>query len=88
MLWAVPGAVTFWDVADEGAVQDVVRQLRDGDLRSVAFTMPGVCSWGLPVYELALLADAELTKAGIEGTRLMVVTPEGSPCSSWPAGRA
>ena len=79
MLWAVPGAVTFWGVADEGAVQDVVRQLRDGDLRSVAFTMPGVCSWGLPVYELALLADTELTKAGVEGTRLIVVTPEGSP---------
>jgi sulfide:quinone oxidoreductase len=79
MLWAVPGAVTFWGVADEGAVQEVVRQLRDGDLRSVAFTMPGGRSWGLPVYELALLADAELAKAGIEGVRLVVVTPEGSP---------
>lgn len=79
MLWAVPGAVTFWGVADEGGLPELVEQLRAGELRSVAFTMPSGCSWGLPLYELALLAEQELTKAGVEGVRLTVATPEDAP---------
>jgi sulfide:quinone oxidoreductase len=79
MLWAVPGAVTFWGVADEGGFGGVVRRLRSGTLRDVAFTMPGGRSWGLPLYELALLASAVLEKSGIEDARLTVVTPEDAP---------
>jgi sulfide:quinone oxidoreductase len=79
MLWAVPGAVTFWGVADEGGVGGVVHKLRAGVLRNVVFTMPGGCSWALPLYELALLAAAVLAKSGIEDARLSVVTPEEAP---------
>lgn len=79
MLWAVPGAVTFWGVADEGGFAGVVRKLRAGILRDVVFTMPGGNSWGLPLYELALLASAVLAKSGIEDARLTVVTPEEAP---------
>jgi sulfide:quinone oxidoreductase len=79
MLWAVPGAVTFWGVADEGGVGDVVHRLRRGSLRSAIFTMPGGGSWALPLYELALLASSVLAKSGIEDARLTVVTPEDSP---------
>jgi sulfide:quinone oxidoreductase len=79
MLWAVPGAVTFWGVADEGGVGGVVRRLRAGALRDVVFTMPGGRSWALPVYELALLGSATLARSGIEDARLTVVTPEDAP---------
>ena len=79
MLWAVPGSVTFWGVADEGGVGAVVRRLRAGALRDVVFTMPGGHSWALPVYELALLGSAMLGKSGIEDARLTVVTPEDAP---------
>lgn len=79
MLWAVPGAVTFWGAADEGSLGGVVRRLRAGMLRDVVFTMPGGHSWVLPVYELALLAAATLAKSGIEDARLRVVTPEDAP---------
>jgi sulfide:quinone oxidoreductase len=79
MLWAVPGAVTFWGVADEGGVGGVVRRLRAGSLRDVVFTMPGGSSWALPLYELALLASAVLARSGIEDARLTVVTPEDAP---------
>lgn len=80
MLWAVPGAVTFWGVADEGGVADVVRRLREGELRRVVFTMPGGAIWPLPTYELALLAEAELTRAGArDGVTLTIVTPEDVP---------
>lgn len=79
MLAAVPGTVTFWGVADEGAVAKVIRRLREGELRRVVFTMPDGASWPLPTYELALLAAAELAAGGSEGTKLTVVTPEDLP---------
>ncbi len=79
MLWAVPGAVTFWGVADEGQVGDVVADLRAGRLRSLAFTMPGGRSWALPLYELALFAASELARSPGVRTRITVVTPEDAP---------
>ncbi len=79
MLWAVPGAVTFWGVADEGQVGDVIGDLRAGALRRLVFTMPGGCGWTLPLYELALFGMTALSKAGIARTRITVVTPEDVP---------
>jgi sulfide:quinone oxidoreductase len=71
MLWSVPGAVTFWGVADEGGVGGVVRRLRAGWLRDN--------TWALPLYELALLGSSVLAKSGIEDARMTVVTPEEAP---------
>jgi sulfide:quinone oxidoreductase len=79
MLWSVPGAVTFWGVADEGQVGDVIADLRAGQLQSLVFTMPGGRSWALPLYELALLGATELAKGEGRGTRLTIVTPEDAP---------
>lgn len=79
LLASVPGAVIFWGVADDGRVQDVVRDLREGKLQRVAFTMPGGGTWALPMYELALLSERELSKHGIVGASLVVVTPEDAP---------
>jgi sulfide:quinone oxidoreductase len=79
LLTTVSGAVIFWGVADDGRVQDVIRDLREGNLRRVAFTMPGGGTWALPMYELALLAESELSKQGVEDASLVVVTPEDAP---------
>lgn len=79
LLYSVPGATTFWGVADEGEVQEIVSRLREGRLRRLVFTMPGSLGWALPAYELALLAASELKRAGITGTRLTIVTPEDGP---------
>ncbi|HEY2333733.1 MAG TPA: FAD-dependent oxidoreductase [Solirubrobacterales bacterium] len=79
MLWAVPGAVTFWGVADEGQVGDVIADLRAGRMRNLVFTMAGGPSWALPLYELALLGATELAKASLGRTRLTIVTPEEAP---------
>jgi sulfide:quinone oxidoreductase len=79
LLWSVPGAVTFWGVADEGEMLEVVGRLREGRLRRLIFTMPGGHGWALPAYELALLAAGELSRHGITGTRITVVTPEDGP---------
>ena len=79
LLAGVPGAVTFWGVADDVRVQNVVRELREGGVHRVAFTMPGGATWALPLYELALLADSELTKRSIERSSIVIVTPEDTP---------
>ena len=79
LLWSVPGAATFWGVADEGEVQEIVSRLREGLLRHLVFTLPGGHGWSLPAYELALLAATEMRRSGVSGTRLTVVTPEDEP---------
>jgi len=78
-LWPVPGAITFWGIADELGVRDVLGAVRSGELRSLAFTMPGTESWALPLYELALLTRREVRGTPNEGLELTVVTPEDSP---------
>ena len=78
MLWAVPGSITFWGVADEGPVGDAIARLRAGELRRLAFTVPAGRGWALPLYELALLAAMEVEKAG-HSTQVVVVTPEEAP---------
>ena len=72
-LWAVPGAVTYWGIADEGQVGDLIADLRSSRLRRVVFTMPAGHSWAVPLYELALLA------AGSDKAHVTVVTPEPVP---------
>lgn len=79
LLWPVPGATTFWGIADETDVAKVIEALRHGRKRSAAFTMPGTESWALPLYELALLARARLDADGEEDVQLTVVTPEQAP---------
>ncbi|HET7119915.1 MAG TPA: FAD-dependent oxidoreductase [Solirubrobacterales bacterium] len=79
LLWSVPGAITFWGVADEGEVQEVITKLRQGRLRRLIFTMPSGHGWALPAYELALLAATELRRHGITDTQLTIVTPEDGP---------
>jgi sulfide:quinone oxidoreductase len=78
-LWPVPGATTFWGIADDRDVDWLMRGLRQGEVKSVAFTMPSRESWSLPLYELALLADHEMTNAGIDDVKLTIVTPEDAP---------
>jgi len=79
LLSSIPGAVTFWGVPDEGEMLEVVRRLREGRLRRLIFTMPGGNGWALPAYELALLTAGELSRRGIAGTRVTIVTPEAGP---------
>jgi sulfide:quinone oxidoreductase len=79
LLWPVPGAITFWGIADELDVQKVMERVHSGQIHSLAFTMPSVESWALPLYELALLAESEFSKADIHGIKLTVVTPEDGP---------
>jgi sulfide:quinone oxidoreductase len=78
-LWAVPGAVTFWGVADEGQVGDLIARLRSGRLQRLVLTMPAERSWYVPLYELAVLVASVVGKAANHRARITVVTPEAAP---------
>jgi sulfide:quinone oxidoreductase len=72
---AVPGAVTFRDQRDVAQLQRIVQELRSGALDALALTVPAGVSWTLPVYELALLAAAEVKRLRLD-TTISLVTPE------------
>jgi len=87
LIWPVPGAITFWGIADEGDVGKVMSQIRGGEARRIAFTMPTVESWALPLYELALLCRSELDKTG-DDAELTIITPEDAPLQIFGRGAA
>jgi sulfide:quinone oxidoreductase len=68
---AVHGATTFRGPISAGVVDAAIHSARE----RVIFTLPAEAAWGLPVYELALLAAHERQ----EGPELMIVTPEPRP---------
>jgi sulfide:quinone oxidoreductase len=72
---ALEGSLVFDDAAGIGAFRDLLGDLRDGSVRSVAFAVPGATAWVLPLYELAL--QTAVATAG--GAALTLVTPEEDP---------
>jgi sulfide:quinone oxidoreductase len=77
--WPISGATTFWGIGEAADVEEILERFKAGRIRRVAFTMPSVGDWSLPMYELALLTDAELSRAGVADYELTVVTPEDRP---------
>lgn len=77
--WPVSGATAFWGVGDVTDVEEIIGRFKAGQIRRCAFTMPGVGGWSLPMYELALLTEAELSRAGVQDYELTIVTPEDAP---------
>jgi sulfide:quinone oxidoreductase len=75
----VRGATTFDGRRGSVELARVVDDLAAGDLETLAFTAPSATSWTLPIYELALLAAAQLGRRGARRASLSVVTPERAP---------
>jgi sulfide:quinone oxidoreductase len=75
----LPGAVTFGATADvDSELRAVVADLLARASASVAFVLPSPSIWPLPLYEIALLAAAELREYG-SGAAVRIVTPEQHP---------
>jgi sulfide:quinone oxidoreductase len=75
---AVAEAITFRGPADIEKVERLLVEIEDGNVHSVAFTIPWGASWSLPAYELALLTATHLEERGLHA-ELVVVTPEREP---------
>jgi sulfide:quinone oxidoreductase len=79
LLWPIPGVTTFWGLRDEADIESVIHRMQDGSAKRLVFALPGTNGWGLPIYELALLAETEMRKAEVDAPQLTVVTPEDAP---------
>lgn len=75
---AVAGALTFGAPRDAAAIVDVVRGVRAGTIRRVAFAVPSGVAWTLPLYELALRLGTERDPQG-RAPELLLITPEHAP---------
>jgi len=79
---AVAGALTFGDPRDAGAIAQVVRGVRAGEVGRVAFAVPDGVAWTLPLYELALRLGTERDPQG-RAPELLLVTPEREPLEAF-----
>ncbi len=77
---AFAGALTFRGPADSDAFRSILAEAHSGLVHSIAFTLPRLGVWPLPLYELALLTAHELERDSAT-VDLSIVTPEPSPLS-------
>lgn len=57
----------------------VVAEIDAGEVRCVVFTKPAGAAYGLPMYELALMAADRASKQDQQQIAIAVVTPEAAP---------
>jgi sulfide:quinone oxidoreductase len=80
-------ALTFGTSTNADATTRLQAVLADDGAATVAFTLPSPSIWPLPLYELALLAAAQLRERG-SLTAVRLVTPEKQPLQLFgPAAR-
>ena len=75
---AVPGALTFRGPADTDRMRLLLEEINAGAVHRVAFVVPNVSVWSLPIYELALMTAAYAREHKLD-VELAVVTPEEEP---------
>jgi sulfide:quinone oxidoreductase len=77
-----PNAIPLSGPADVPALAALVRRVRSGEARRIAFAVPPGIGWTLPLYELALQFGAERAPDG-ERPRLVLVTAEEQPLGAF-----
>jgi sulfide:quinone oxidoreductase len=80
----LPGAITFRGGRDAAAVRAGLDALRPGDHGTIAFAVPFGAFWTLPLYELAILAAAQLQARGARA-QIVMTSPEAAPLEAFGA---
>jgi sulfide:quinone oxidoreductase len=75
----VPGGLTFRGPDDRQELAELIDDAAEGRAGSITFALPTLAAWPLPLYELALMAKAELEDRGAMHVRIELVTPETTP---------
>lgn len=75
----VPGGLTFRGPDDRQELSELLEDAATGRAGSITFALPTLAAWPLPLYELALMAKAELEDRGATHVTIEVVTPESQP---------
>ena len=81
---ALPGAITFRGGRDAAAVRAGLDALQPGDHGTIAFAVPFGAFWTLPLYELAILAAAQLQARGARA-QIVMTSPEAAPLEAFGA---
>jgi sulfide:quinone oxidoreductase len=76
---ALPGAFTFRGTADVDAFRRILAEAASGDAQRLVFAMPGGSTWPVPLYELALQTATYLTRRGVSGANIEIVSHESAP---------
>lgn len=86
---ALPGALTFWGSKTTDDLRRLLQEAEAGRIAKLVVAVPGGVTWGLPAYELALMARAHFEERGVH-TDVAIVTPEPTPVAAFgrPACRA
>jgi sulfide:quinone oxidoreductase len=74
-------ALTLDDAQIREQLGDFVAAIDRGTLKTVAFVVPSLPIWSLPVYELALMT-ANRAHAGGHDVGVLLITPEDSPLAA------
>jgi sulfide:quinone oxidoreductase len=85
---ALRDALTWWPGGHHAEFSKLLTDAVDGRADQIAFVVPSLCPWSLPVYELALMTARHLEHhRGSAGLRL--ITPEPAPLAIFgPVGSA
>jgi sulfide:quinone oxidoreductase len=75
-------AHVFTDRNADDAFHGIVHDIEQGYLRSIAFVLPQVPIWPLPLYELALMTAERAHSLNVE-PKIMFVTPEARPLKAF-----
>lgn len=75
----LPGAITWQPGGDADVYGGLLADIDEGYTTSLAVVIPPGAVWPLPAYELALMTAGEARSAGVDGLRVVVVTPEREP---------
>jgi sulfide:quinone oxidoreductase len=75
----LPGSHPFRGGGDVGWFGVLLERLERGAIADVAFAVPRMVKWTLPIFELAMLTSTWLEQRGQGGVHLSVVTHERSP---------
>jgi sulfide:quinone oxidoreductase len=76
---AVAGALTFPALGAVDELRQLLDDVAEGRARRIVFALPPGAGWPLPLYELALMAAAELERRHVPSAELLLVTPESDP---------
>jgi len=76
------GALTFRGPSDVDRLRALLTEIASGAARRIVFVAPRHSGWPLPLYELALMASAQLEDRRVRGVELSVVTHEPAPLAA------
>jgi sulfide:quinone oxidoreductase len=77
--WDSDRVLTYHDGRDASSFRLLLRRLRDGSVRRVAFVRPPGPTWPPLLYDLALMTAVDCATRGCSDARLSIVTPESAP---------